>query len=173
MITIISGSNRKANKSLDIAKNYSIMLDEIGIENQIFSLNDLPSNMIHEDMYTKHSDEIIAIYNKYIEPVKKYVFVIPEYNGSFPGVLKIFMDSIPPAHFENTKAGLIGLSAGRAGNTRGTDQFTNVLNYLKVAVHFSKPKLSEIHGILNSKGEITNENTKNQLRLHAKMIAEF
>ncbi len=173
MITIISGTNRKDSKSDVVAKEYSRYLTEMGEENQILSMTDLPLDIIQEDMYSNHQHGIKKLYNKYIEPVDKFVFIIPEYNGGFPGVLKVFIDCVPPSMFYGKKAGLVGVSAGRAGNLRGTDQFTNVLNYLQVNVFHLKPPLSLIDTLVDDKGTITDEVTEKILREHAKSIVAF
>lgn len=173
MITIISGTNRKDSKSDVIAKEYSRYLKDLGEESQVLSLIDMPKDIIQDDMYSNHRQAIKDIYNKFIAPVDKFVFVIPEYNGGFPGILKLFIDTVPPAMFYGKKAGLVGVSAGRAGNTRGTDQFTNVLNYLQVNVLHSKPPLSLIDTLVDEQGTITHEVTEKILRTHVEVLLKF
>jgi len=173
MITIISGTNRKDSKSDVIAKEYSRYLKDLGEESQVLSLIDMPKDIIQDDMYSNHRQAIKDIYNKFIAPVDKFVFVIPEYNGGFPGILKLFIDTVPPAMFYGKKAGLVGVSVGRAGNTRGTDQFTNVLNYLQVNVLHSKPPLSLIDTLVDEQGTITHEVTEKILRTHVEVLLKF
>ncbi len=104
--------------------------------------------------------------HRYVASADKFIFLIPEYNGSFPGVLKAFVDSVDPALFKNKKALLIGLSAGRAGNVRGLDHFTGVLHYLKTTVY---PFKFAIPGVEN---QISDENQKNVLKQKLSELVE-
>ena len=84
----------------------------------------------------------------------KFWFVFPEYNGGIPGMLKLFLDAISvrayKATFHGKKACLTGISTGRAGNLRGLDQLTNILNYLQVIVHPNKVPISSISRLKNA-----------------------
>lgn len=113
------------------------------------------------------------IIETHIEGADKLVFVIPEYNGSYPGILKLFLDGMPPRLLRDKKAGIIGVSDGRAGNLRGQEHLTGVLHYLKVHVHYAKPKLSSIEEALGKNGEITRDETIRQLAEHARLMIEF
>lgn len=102
----------------------------------------------------------------------KLIFVVPEYNGGFPGILKAFIDACPSNVFYGKKAGLIGLSAGRSGSLRAMDQLTNVLNYLQVNVYFAKPKLSGIDDLVKSE-ELVDTESLDILKKHASGFIEF
>ena len=93
---------------------------------------------------------------------EKIVFIIPEYNGSFPGVLKAFIDSLDHLSMAGKKACLIGLSSGHAGALRALDHFTAVLHHLKVEVYSDKPKLSGIDKLINE-NQINDEKTIKRL----------
>jgi NAD(P)H-dependent FMN reductase len=61
--------------------------------------------------------------------------VVPEYNGSFPGVLKVFIDACKfPDSFFGKKAALVGLSSGKYGNIRGIDHLTGICHYINLHV---------------------------------------
>ena len=85
---------------------------------------------------------------------------MPEYNGSFPGVLKAMIDISDIRNcWWNKKALLTGISSGRAGNLRGMDHITGVLNYVKIIVHPNKLPISVIDTVMNGEGIITNPGT--------------
>lgn len=173
MITIIVGTNRKDSLSEKVAEGYSKLMELKGIKNQILKLVDLPFEDLSEEMYAKHPISIKNIYQNNVDQVDKFVFIIPEYNGGYPGVLKMFIDVCPPSLFHNKKAALVGISSGQAGNLRGTDQFTNILNYLKVNVLFSKPKLSGVEGLIDESNNFTKDFTIKQLNEHIELIHNF
>lgn len=167
MITIISATNRPASKSLVIANFYADMLRDSGVEHTLLSLEDLPRDFVFQDLYGSKSAELNATIEKFVTTADKFVFVIPEYNGSFPGILKSFIDGIHPRHFRDKKAGIIGVSDGHAGNLRGQEHLTGILNYLKVHVHYNKPKISMVDELVDANNVLTDERAMRILKEHA------
>jgi len=134
MITIISGTNRQGSNTLKVAKYYQKTLKAKGLETTVFTLEDLPANLINTDLYGKRSDQFQLIQDM-VTNTSKFLFVIPEYNGSFPGVLKTFIDACNfPDSFYDKKAALVGVSSGKYGNIRGIDHFGGVCSYLHLNV---------------------------------------
>jgi NAD(P)H-dependent FMN reductase len=80
---------------------------------------------------------------------------LPEYNGSFPGILKSFIDCIKPAHFAGKKIALVGVSDGHAGGLRPLDQMTAIFHHIKTNVYFDKPKLSSIESNFDTEDKMT------------------
>lgn len=174
MITVIAGTNRLNSKSEIVARRIVAVLSDQGEEVQLLSLSGLPPDFVYRDMFGKRRPEFDAIGRQNVQQAAKFVFVIPEYNGSFPGVLKAFVDAMEPSWFHYKKAALIGISSGRAGSLRSMDQFTNVLNYLKVHVHFSKPKISRFEHMLDAaQTQIVNEECLAQIDAFAAQIRDF
>jgi NAD(P)H-dependent FMN reductase len=134
MVTIISGTNRPNSSTIKLARYYQKRLHEKGLEAGLLSLTSLPANLIESDLYGKRSKEFEPIQD-IITKTQKFLFVIPEYNGSFPGVLKVFIDACSfPESFYEKKAALTGVSAGKYGNIRGIDHFTGVCHYMHLHV---------------------------------------
>ncbi len=154
MITIISGTNRIGSNSLNVANSYSKMLQEVGLECQVLDLSQLPLTFMSEDMYGLRTNDTKAIIDKYILPVQHFIFAIPEYNGTYPGALKLFMDAMEPKFFHHKSACLVGLATGRAGNIRGLDAFTHVLHHLQMEVLSKKVLLSQVNMLLDEEGII-------------------
>ena len=144
MYTVFSASNREDNKTQVFAALCSKLLSEMGIESQVFNLQQLPNNLSGHEIYDYDNSPVADIVEKYLKPVNKVIFVIPEYNGSFPGILKLFIDAVHPSHFKGKKACLIGVSSGRTGNIRGMEHLTGILHYLKVDVYHHKLPVSGI-----------------------------
>ena len=134
LTTIISATNRPNSSTYKLAQYYQKKLKEKGLEAGILSLTQLPANIIESDLYGKRSLEFEPIQD-IVTQTEKFLFIIPEYNGSFPGVLKIFMDACSfPGSFYEKKAALTGLSSGKYGNIRGIDHFTGVCHYMHLQV---------------------------------------
>lgn len=163
MITIINATNRPGNQSQFISKYCSEYLENQLDQKIVYlTLEDLPNDIMHSDMYDggKTSDKLVAIQDKYIIPSKKWLIISPEYNGSFPGVFKLFIDALSVRKYQENfafkKAGLIGVASGRAGNARGMEHLTGLLNYLKITVNPNKLPVSSIGSVLVD-GEIAKE----------------
>lgn len=155
-LTIFSSSNREDNRSVVFAELCAKILEDQGVEADVVSLQDLPLSLSGSSMYDYESSALSPIVEKYLTPVDKLIFVIPEYNGSFPGILKVFIDSVHPRNFRDKKAALIGISSGRTGNVRGMDHLTNILNYIKVNVYHHKLPIASVDNMVQD-GRIEDE----------------
>lgn len=173
MITIIAGTNRTDSFTRAVTETYAQLLSATGAEVQVLSLEQLPKDVAFEDYNGSKSPELQAIINTYVANVEKFVFIIPEYQGSYPGILKLFLDMIHPKLLNEKKAAIIGVSSGRAGNLRGQEHLTGVLHYLKMHVHYNKPKLSSVSHLFNEKLEMTDASTLKALSDHAHMVRQF
>ena len=159
MVTIIAGTNRPGSTTLKLAKYYQKRLSEKGLEAGLLSLTQLPGSLIESDLYGKRSPEF-AVIQDIVTQTTKFLFVIPEYNGSFPGVLKTFIDACAfPDSFYEKKAALVGISSGKYGNIRGIDHFTGVCHYLHLHVMPLKIHISNSKTEFNADGDLFNEDT--------------
>ncbi len=152
MITIISGTNRKNSNTHKIAKEYQRILQEKGIQAGLFSLEGM--DLVHyNDAFRKIEEEVII-------PTTHFIIVSPEYNGSFPGILKMLFDTSRSHEvWYHKKALLTGVASGRAGNLRGMDHLADVLNFVKITVHPNKLPISMVNKIISPEGDIVDEAT--------------
>jgi len=170
MITIISGTNRPHSNTLKLATYYQQKLIEKGVAAHILSLAELSVDFISADMYKTRSDAFQP-YQDRVMATEKFIFVIPEYNGSFPGILKMFVDACKfPDSFFNKKAALVGLSSGKYGNIRGVDHFTGVCHYVRLNVLPLRIHIPHIFQEFNSDGSLYKEDT---VRFTDEQIEEF
>jgi NAD(P)H-dependent FMN reductase len=152
MVTIIAGTNRPNSNTLKIAKYYQNKLAEKGLQTNLLDLKDLPDNFIAEDLYGKKSEKFQNI-QELVTNTSKFLFVIPEYNGSYPGVLKTFIDACAfPESFYDKKACLVGISSGKYGNIRGIEHFNGVCAYLHLNVMPLRIHISYIKNELDENG---------------------
>jgi NAD(P)H-dependent FMN reductase len=178
MITVISGTNRSNSRTLQIARHFTAQLRKSGAEAQLLNLEEVDMSHYVEEMYDPKAmaPNLIALQKKYILDVQKIVFVVPEYNGSFPGVVKLFIDGISineyPKNLGGSHVALIGVSSGRAGNLRGLDHLTSIVNHMGGLVIPNKLPLSNVNALFNEDGEMVHEPTDNALKkLAAQLIA--
>ncbi|MBK8146195.1 MAG: NAD(P)H-dependent oxidoreductase [Bacteroidetes bacterium] len=113
MYTIISTTNRVGSNTLKVARQYQAFFAEESIEAQLYSLEHFTS--LQRDPHFDKTEQEILI------PTKKFIFIMPEYNGSFPGIFKLMMDlSDIKQSWYYKKVLLVGVANGRAGNLRGS-----------------------------------------------------
>lgn len=152
MITIVSGTNRKENNTKKVALEYQKLLAEKNMESKLLALDE-------HNVYERN-EAFETMENQYLKNAEKIIFILPEYNGSFPGVLKLMIDnSDVKTAWPNKKALLVGVASGRAGNLRGLEHLTGSLMHLKMIVHYNRLPISSIHNLLNDAGEITDAGT--------------
>ncbi len=145
MISVLSGTDRPDSYTLRVAKFCTTHLESHGLDHQGFGLEALPASFFQNRVYGATPADFESIAQQVIVQSDRFIIVVPEYNGSYPGVLKHFMDVLPPSLWKFKRCALIGLASGRAGNLRGLDHLTAVCHYLQMEVYSQKPVLSAIH----------------------------
>jgi NAD(P)H-dependent FMN reductase len=159
MVTIISATNRSGSSTYKLAQYYQKRLLEKGMEAGVLSLTQLPASLIASDLYGKRSADFEPIQD-IVTRTQKFLFIIPEYNGSFPGVLKTFIDACSfPESFYEKKAALTGLSSGKYGNIRGIDHFTGVCNYIHLHVMPLKIHIGSVDQEFDKDGNLFKKDT--------------
>lgn len=144
MITIISGTNRAGSRTRIIAEHYSNLLNSSGEKHQFITLEDLPRDFAFTYFGSLQSEDYKQWVATYIGGADKFIVIAPEYNGSYPGILKMFIDSVHPGMLRGKKAALVGVAEGRGGNLRGLDQLSGAFHYLGITV---LPKHVMISGV--------------------------
>jgi chromate reductase len=152
MLTLISGTNREGSSTEKLTQFISKKLSEKSVEHKTVYLHELDPSFFHSNMYAERGDQLLKTLNDKMIPSNKYLVVSPEYNGSFPGALKLFIDALPPDTFHYKTVGIIGHAGGKFGNFRGVEHLTGVFQYLRMNVLYEKPVLSGINAFLTDKG---------------------
>ncbi|HET7117204.1 MAG TPA: NAD(P)H-dependent oxidoreductase [Hanamia sp.] len=153
MYTIISGTNRIGSHTEKVALAYQKILREKGIDVEIFTLKGM--DVLHR------TPELIKAESEILIPTQKFIFIIPEYNGSYPGVLKAMIDNSDIYKVWNYKKALLtGVSTGRAGNLRGMDHLADTLHYMKMNVFYNKLPISVVNKVMDKEGNLSEETFK-------------
>lgn len=101
------------------------------------------------------------------------MFIVPEYNGSFPGILKSFIDGMTyPNTFRGKKCAMVGLSSGIGGGGIALSHLTDIFHYLGMHVLANKPKLAKIEENM-SNNLLTNKFYIDLLKTQAAMLIDF
>lgn len=174
MIGIIIGTNRQNSLSRKVGINYQNLLKSLGQESQIIDLAELPHDFAFSALYQNSGkNEAFNIFQRTIDETQKFVFIVPEYNGSFPGVLKTFFDGLRyPDTFNNKKAALVGISAGVLGNAVGLGHLNDILSYMGTDVMGLRLKLGSMKAHFDGE-EFTFDVYRNFLEKQAKTFVAF
>lgn len=157
-ITIVCGTNRRNSYSEKVAMYYAGLLTGSGHEVKVLNMQEYENITTLSGYFDKVNEKRDVMIADYIVPAQGFIFIVPEYNGSMPGILKLFLDTIHPKFWENKHACITGIASGRAGNLRGMDHLTGILNYLKVHVFHNKLPISMVDKIF-AEGSPSNEET--------------
>jgi len=145
-VTVVAGTNRKGSLTAAVAHYYATLLHQKGCDNQVLELTSLPPDFTVTALYENMGkNDAFNRLRDVMEATEKYVFVVPEYNGSFPGVLKAFIDGLRfPTTFRGKKCALVGVSKGMQGGAMALSHLTDIFHHLHMHVYPLKLKLASI-----------------------------
>lgn len=171
MITLISGTNREGSRSLQLTRYLDSLYQAEGIQTRLLDLAQLPADLIQPTVYGEKPD---VFKSDFIEPViqsKGLHLIVAEYNGSFPGILKYFIDLLPfPDAFEGRPVAFTGVAAGQYGALRAVEQLQQVFAYRNAYLFPRRVFIPASYQALNDKGEPGSEDLAERL---LKQIREF
>jgi len=174
MILIVATTNRKNSKTYKVAEYYQNLLTGLNAESDILSLENLPEDFAFSALYENSGkNPEFNLHKDRMDAADKFVFIVPEYNGSFPGVLKTFIDGLGwPNSLSKKKAAFVSISDGSLGGAIAISHLTDIFHYLNctvlpilVRIPFMKKNFSE--------GEIQDPFIKNLMSEQAALLARF
>jgi chromate reductase len=155
-----------------VAKEVTNQLKEL--TNQIVktsSLIDISYADLTSEMYENPPPSIKSFAIENLINPERLVFVIPEYNGSFPGVLKLLIDLASVIDykglFTNKEVLLIGVADGRSGNIVGINHFSSIIQYMGGCLSSKNLPLPNISKQFNDDLDL-NELTKKAIQIQLK-----
>jgi NAD(P)H-dependent FMN reductase len=174
MITVVAGTNKKGSLTRQVAENYFNRIQAHGKDVRLLLLEEIDFSFITHGMFFHRPAEAIKLQKDFFDPATTLVFVVPEYNGSFPGILKVLIDSFDvKAAFENKRAALVGVATGRGGNLRGLDHLTGILHHMHVTIITGNVLISKAKEELDAKGDFIHDVTSKLVDKHVvKIITE-
>lgn len=99
------------------------------MELTILDMADFPIADVAAGPYGKTPSSVEAFNQPFLD-ADGVIFVIPEYNGSFPGILKLFIDYLPhPEALKGVPVGYVGNASGYFGGLRAVEQLQMVCGY--------------------------------------------
>ena len=138
-ITIVSGTDRAGSKTRLVTDYiYGRLSEQTNtlqpeptphIELTILDLADYPTADVVGGVYGKTPASVEAFHQPFLD-ADGIIFVVPEYNGSFPGILKLFIDYLPhPEALKGVPVGYVSNASGYFGGLRAVEQLQMVCGY--------------------------------------------
>lgn len=155
-IHILSATDRPNANALKVAKYADQFLSKKATT-KIFSLKDFP---LEDVVGGKYHDKPSSVeeFNKEFLDADGIVFVVPEYNGGFPGILKLFYDYLPfPKALNKVPVCLIGEAAGAFGALRPIEHFTQLLIYRQAHVFPERMFIQRVNDSFDEEEGLTSE----------------
>ena len=173
MINIIVGTNREGSLSLVAAQDISAIYTDLGIENQLLLLSDLPPETFSPQAYADKPECVVEMTHEVLKS-SGLVVVTPEYNGSMPGALKLFIDLLPfPESFEGRPVSFVGLSAGQFGALRPVEHLQQIFGYRNAHIFPERVFIPRAHESISHADGITDEDLQSRLKKQAENFAGF
>lgn len=174
MIEIISGTNRPRSNALKLSMILRRIYEEAGARVNILSLEEMPPEIFNPASYAKKPESFGAIQDRVLAAEGLHV-VTPEYNGSFPGVLKYFIDMLKfPDSFEHKCVCFTGEAAGNWGAFRSVEQLQLIFGYRNAYVMPERVWLPDINNKLNEAGtEIIDEALRKHVEAQCRSFFGF
>jgi NAD(P)H-dependent FMN reductase len=174
MIVIVSGSIRPGSNALKVAQHLDSRYRAAGAETALLDLRTLPPEAYQGEAYAKRPE---AVTKGFVEPVLAadgLVVVVPEYNGSYPGALKHFVDLLPfPESFENRPVAFVGIAAGYYGGLRAVEQLQMVFAYRNGLLFNKRVFIPAVYGMFDEDNNIKDEAIRERLENQSTAFLTF
>ena len=156
-ILIISGTNRPDSNAMKVSKIIERLYREAGAPVELLSLAEMPREVFDSSSYMTKPPGMVAIQNRVLA-AKGLHIVTPEYNGSFPGVLKYFIDMLKfPESFEHKPVTFTGEAAGLWGGFRSVEQLSQIFGYRNAFIYAERVLIPGINQALDPAGNLKAE----------------
>lgn len=133
-IHILSSTDRPGSNAMKVS-NYVYDFMEANADVKLFSLEDFPFQDVVGGRYGQDIGSVNFFNSSFLD-ADGFLFVVPEYNGGFPGVLKLFLDYLPfPKAMYKKPVSFIGEADGAFGALRPVEHLQQILAYRKALIY--------------------------------------
>lgn len=148
-IPVLLGTVRKGRMSAFAADVvYAETLTLRKVESELIDISKLP-------LPVNDAGEAIKdpVFSKKMEHADALVIVSPEYNHGYSGMLKHVLDSCLKEYIHKA-VGIVGVSAGPFGGTRGIEDLLPVMRELGLVSIFWDVNFSNVNNLFDSEGKL-------------------
>jgi NAD(P)H-dependent FMN reductase len=152
-IPVILGTARQGRQSEHAARFvFEQTKSRAGVETELIDVRTLPMRL--DDAGEQMKD---AAFSATIERCDALIIVTPEYNHSYPGLLKHALD-MNLKEYIHKAVGICGVSAGPFGGTRVIEQLLPVMRELGLVTIFEDMNFGRIGTVFDERGNLLDQN---------------
>lgn len=164
-VTLVLGTARKDRKSKRVflalsdhfSKKEEVTLETVDVRDHVTLPETIPG------WGQKGADQTPTKWKKIIDHTDVVVFIIPEYNRSFPGEWKMLVDSLY-SEYTLKRVYTVGVSDGLFAGVRVVEDVKPILIELNFHVMKENLCIGNVDEVIDEKGEITDEQTKKRIQ---------
>lgn len=172
-IQIISGTDRADSNALRVSRYMRKLYRQLDVEAGIINLEEFPLEAVSGGKYGEDLPELKPLVDP-IVAADGLVMVCPEYNGGYPGVLKLLIDYLPfPEALGNKPVSFVGEATGAFGAMRAVEQLQQVVGYRNAYVFPERVFIPRIHKNFDDEKGILNSFQQELLELQVKNFVQF
>lgn len=163
-ILIISGTNRPGSSALKVARVLEGHYARAGVATDVLDLVEMPTEAFVPSVYATKPPSVLALQGRVLNAAGLHI-VCPEYNGSFPGVLKYFIDLLKfPESFEHKPVAYVGESSGLFGGLRAVEQLQMVFGYRHAHAYPVRVFIPGVNRLFDGDGNLTDATIDTRLK---------
>lgn len=167
-IVVIAGSNRDGALSRGLARHYAQIYRSHDAQVDLLDLAELPPEALLGSVYKEPTASITALVDRFLAAEGVH-WVVPEYNGGFPGVLKLLIDLLPyPAGLDQRPCAFTGLAAGQFQGLRAVEQLQQVVGYRNALQYPRRLFIGHSFTAIAAEGTLLDESLSERLDQQAK-----
>lgn len=171
MIEIISGTDRADSKTFKIAQMLADDYRALSAKVDVLDLSQLNFSDVAGVGYRGAKGTYLAAVER-VTHADGLVFVVPEYNGSFPGALKLFIDYWRyPESFENRPVAFVGLGL-RWGGLRPVEHLQQVFGYRNAYIFPNRVFISNVKDVFKD-GKVHDPMVADLLKVQSRDFLRF
>jgi NAD(P)H-dependent FMN reductase len=141
MIYILSATNRPNSVTQKVALktveifNFELKKSSSSLSAKLLDLSELKIDIFEQNAYAEKPEWFENNFQQPILKAKGLYVITPEYNGSFPGVMKYFIDMLKfPESLNDLPVAFTGIAAGQFGALRSVEQLEILFQYRKAHI---------------------------------------
>ena len=168
-IPLLLGTAREGRQSEKAAIYMLEQIKKAGIETELVDVrNFLFGKTLAAWENPKEADPWRAI----IKKSQALIIVTPEYNHSFPGELKMLLDSLLP-EYAGLPVGVCGVSSGGFGGARVIENILPTLRKMGMVAISKSLNFSKIEEFFDDNGNPKNQSFEKQVKEFLAQLAEY
>jgi chromate reductase, NAD(P)H dehydrogenase (quinone) len=171
-VLAFAGSTRENSTNKKLIKEAAALASQMGAQVTVIDLRDYPMPLYDGDLEEQEGmPENAQEFRRLISQSQVIMIASPNYNGSFPGVLKNALDWASRSEeggeardvFREKKFAIMSASPGKSGGIKGLPHLRDVIGNLKGQVIPLQMGIPDADNAFDAQGKLTNLALKSQL----------